>query len=217
MLDNLTTENNDRAVHSIAHSVAHLDQLAPNFGGERRRIHIVKCRGQACGGYTISTSRAGGVEVFPRLVAAEGQRDSRQPATQRRARWMRCCAAGYSGSSTLVIGPSGTGKSLLVMQFLCEAVRRGKRVACSSSTRNWACCSRAPRGWASISRALRDSGRCHRADGRSRAVARRVRPSRANARPAEHPDRRHRQPERLSGRHARGGVPPCTCTELCNI
>jgi circadian clock protein KaiC len=45
MLDELTTESTDRAVHSIAHSVVHLDQLAPIYGGERRRV--VKCRGQS--------------------------------------------------------------------------------------------------------------------------------------------------------------------------
>src|SRR6202011_932018 len=52
MLDDLTTESTDRAVHSIAHSVIHLDQLAPIYGGERRRLRIVKCRGQSFrGGY----------------------------------------------------------------------------------------------------------------------------------------------------------------------
>jgi circadian clock protein KaiC len=45
LLDDLTTESMDRAVHSIAHSVIHLDQLAPIYGGERRRLRIVKCRG----------------------------------------------------------------------------------------------------------------------------------------------------------------------------
>jgi circadian clock protein KaiC len=42
MLDDLTTESTDRAVHSIAHSVVHLDQLAPIYGGERRRLRVVK-------------------------------------------------------------------------------------------------------------------------------------------------------------------------------
>ncbi len=52
LLDDLTTESTDRAVHSIAHSVIHLDQLAPIYGGERRRLRVVKCRGQAFrGGY----------------------------------------------------------------------------------------------------------------------------------------------------------------------
>src|SRR5580704_9086093 len=72
MLDDLTTESTDRAVHSIAHSVIHLDQLAPIYGGERRRLRVVKCRGQSFrGGYHDFNIEAGGVEVYPRLVAAE--------------------------------------------------------------------------------------------------------------------------------------------------
>src|ERR1700761_5423511 len=72
MLDDLTTESTDRAVHSIAHSVIHLDQLAPVYGGERRRLRVVKCRGQAFrSGYHDFTIAKGGIEAYPRLVAAE--------------------------------------------------------------------------------------------------------------------------------------------------
>src|SRR6201996_7186032 len=72
MLDDLTTESTDRAVHSIAHSVIHLDQLAPVYGGERRRLRVVKCRGQSFpAGYHDFTITPGGVRVFPRLSAAE--------------------------------------------------------------------------------------------------------------------------------------------------
>src|ERR1044072_2500182 len=45
MLDDLTSDSTDRAVHSIAHSVLHLDQLAPIYGGERRRLRVVKSSG----------------------------------------------------------------------------------------------------------------------------------------------------------------------------
>src|SRR5581483_3030266 len=72
LLDDMTTETTDRAVHSIAHSVIHLDQLAPIYGGERRRLRIVKCRGQSFrGGYHDFCIEPGGVAVYPRLVAAE--------------------------------------------------------------------------------------------------------------------------------------------------
>src|SRR3984957_12251463 len=72
MLDDLTTETSDRTVHSIAHSVIHLDQLAPIYGGERRRPRIIKCRGQSfSAGYHDFMITQAGVEVFPRLVAAE--------------------------------------------------------------------------------------------------------------------------------------------------
>jgi circadian clock protein KaiC len=72
MLDDLTSETTDRAVHSIAHSVIHLDQLAPLYGGERRRLRVIKCRGQSFrSGYHDFVIAKGGIEVFPRLVAAE--------------------------------------------------------------------------------------------------------------------------------------------------
>src|SRR5689334_15427552 len=62
MLDDLTTETTDRAVHSIAHSVIHLDQLSPIYGSERRRLRVVKCRGQAFrGGYHDYNISRGGV------------------------------------------------------------------------------------------------------------------------------------------------------------
>src|SRR6187402_2620683 len=72
MLDDLTSETTDRAVHSIAHSVIHLDQLAPIYGGERRRLRVVKCRGQSFrSGFHDFLIGQGGVQLFPRLIAAE--------------------------------------------------------------------------------------------------------------------------------------------------
>ena len=72
MLDDLTGETNDRAVHSIAHSVTQLEQLAPVYGAERRRMRVAKCRGQSFrGGFHDFVIGAGGIQVFPRLVAAD--------------------------------------------------------------------------------------------------------------------------------------------------
>ncbi|MCZ7658902.1 MAG: AAA family ATPase [Xanthobacteraceae bacterium] len=132
MLDDLTTESADHAVHSIAHSVIHLDQLAPIYGGERRRLRVVKCRGQSFrSGYHDFRITTGGIEVYPRLVAAEHRAgfsgellESGIPALD------RLLGGGImAGSSTLVLGPAGTGKSLLVLQFLAAAVARGERAA----------------------------------------------------------------------------------------
>jgi circadian clock protein KaiC len=132
MLDDLTTETTDRAVHSIAHSVIHLDQLAPIYGGERRRLRVVKCRGQSFrGGHHDFTIGPGGVKVFPRLVAAEhrtgfsgGLLQSGVPALD------QLLGGGIAaGSSTLVLGPAGTGKSLLLLQYAAAAAARGERSA----------------------------------------------------------------------------------------
>jgi circadian clock protein KaiC len=132
MLDDLTTETTDRAVHSIAHSVIHLDQLAPIYGGERRRLRVVKCRGQAFrSGYHDFMIRKGGVQVFPRLTAAEHRRGYVGDLVTSGVAPLDDLVGGgvAAGSSTLVIGPAGTGKSLLVLQFLAAAVRRGERAA----------------------------------------------------------------------------------------
>jgi circadian clock protein KaiC len=132
MLDDLTTESTDRAVHSIAHSVIHLDQLAPLYGGERRRLRVVKCRGQPFrGGYHDFTVTTGGVQVFPRLVAAEHRKAFSGQLLQSGVAELDTLLGGgvAAGSSTLVLGPAGTGKSLLVLQFIAAAVARGERAA----------------------------------------------------------------------------------------
>src|ERR1043165_7142611 len=132
MLDDLTTESTDRAVHSIAHSVIHLDQLAPIYGGERRRLRIVKCRGQPFrSGYHDFIIGQGGVKLYPRLVAAEHRHDNRNELVKSGIERLDDLLGGgiHSGSSTLVLGPAGTGKSLLLLQFIAAAVTRGERAA----------------------------------------------------------------------------------------
>jgi circadian clock protein KaiC len=132
MLDDLTTESTDRAVHSIAHSVIHLDQLAPIYGGERRRLRVVKCRGQSFrSGYHDFIIHSGGVQVFPRLVAARHRADFAGKLLPSGIAALDQLLGGgvTSGSSTLLVGPAGTGKSLLALQYLAAAVARGERGA----------------------------------------------------------------------------------------
>jgi circadian clock protein KaiC len=132
MLDDLTTESTDRAVHSIAHSVIHLDQLAPIYGGERRRLRIVKCRGQTFrSGYHDFSIEPGGVVVFPRLVAAEHRKATVQRVLKSGIAEVDQLLGGgvAAGSSTLIVGPAGTGKSLLTLHYIADAVARGERAA----------------------------------------------------------------------------------------
>ncbi len=132
MLDDLTSETTDRAVHSIAHSVIHLDQLAPVYGGERRRLRIVKCRGQQFrSGYHDFNIVRGGVIVFPRLVAAEHRQPFETELLPSGVPALDSLLGGgiAAGSSTLLIGPAGTGKSFIIMQYLAAAVKRGERAA----------------------------------------------------------------------------------------
>lgn len=132
MLDDMTTESMDRAVHSIAHSVIHLDQLSPIYGGERRRLRVVKCRGQPFrNGYHDFMIATGGVQVFPRLVAAEARRNFHgQLVKSGIAELDQLLGGGVAaGSSTLILGPAGTGKSLLSLHYIKGTVQRGERAA----------------------------------------------------------------------------------------
>lgn len=132
LLDDMTSEAMDKTVHSVVHGVIHLEELAPDYGAERRRLRISKYRGQAFrGGYHDFTIKTGGVAVFPRLVAAEHRaRFQRNRVTSDIAELDALLGGGIEqGSSTLVLGPAGTGKSLFVFQFVAAAIRRGERAA----------------------------------------------------------------------------------------
>jgi circadian clock protein KaiC len=72
LLDDMTSDNLDKTVHSVVHGVTHLEQLAPDYGSERRRLRVIKYRGQSFrGGYHDFIIRTGGVAVLPRLRAIE--------------------------------------------------------------------------------------------------------------------------------------------------
>jgi circadian clock protein KaiC len=130
MLDDLTGEGRDQTVHSIAHSVMRLEELAPNYGAERRRMRVIKCRGQSFrGGYHDFAITTGGVQVYPRLVAAATQKPfSRERTTSHIPELDALLGGGIEkGSSALILGPAGTGKSLLSLHFAAAAVARGER------------------------------------------------------------------------------------------
>ena len=132
-LDDLTTDVLDKTAHSIAHGVIHLEELTPNYGSERRRMRVMKYRGQAFrGGYHDFIIRTGGLEIFPRLVSKEHvtQKNPVTVLTSENTELDALLGGGIeTGSSTLVLGPAGCGKSLLVFQFAVAAVRRGEKVS----------------------------------------------------------------------------------------
>jgi len=72
LLDDLTSSDRNLQMQSIAHGVVLLEQNNPEYGAERRRLRVVKYRGvQFRGGFHDYVIRRGGIQVFPRLVAAE--------------------------------------------------------------------------------------------------------------------------------------------------
>jgi circadian clock protein KaiC len=132
MLDDLTAEAGDKTVHSVVHGVVRLEELAPAYGAERRRLRVLKYRGQRYrGGYHDFIITTGGIAVFPRLVAAEYRtRFERRQLSTGIARFDALLGGGAdSGSSTLILGPAGTGKSLIATTFAMAAIARGEKAA----------------------------------------------------------------------------------------
>lgn len=132
MLDDLTTELLDKTVHSVAHGVIRLEEMTPYYGAERRRLRVVKYRAQSFrGGYHDFVIRAGGVDIFPRLIAAEHRTSfARIKRTSGIPGLDGLLGGGLEqGSSTLLLGPAGSGKSSIALQFVAEAIRRGESAA----------------------------------------------------------------------------------------
>jgi circadian clock protein KaiC len=132
MLDDLTTDANDKTVHSLAHGVIRLEELAPNYGAERRRVRVIKYRGQSFrGGFHDFIIAEGGVRVFPRLVANEHRTGFVRDVLPSGITELDALLGGgvEQGSGTLLMGPAGAGKSLLTLQFVVSAVSRGEKAA----------------------------------------------------------------------------------------
>ena len=132
MLDDLSSEANDRTMHSVAHGVIRLEELSPEYGAERRRLRVIKYRGQRYrGGYHDFVIQTGGVRVFPRLVSSEHRKTFKRDVLPSESSELNALLGGgiERGSSVLVIGPAGTGKSLLTIGFIVGAVSRGETAA----------------------------------------------------------------------------------------
>jgi circadian clock protein KaiC len=132
LLDDLTTDVNDKTVHSVAHGVIQLQELAPEYGAERRRVRIIKYRGRRFrGGFHDFTIKTGGLEVYPRIIASEHRSTfDRTKISSGVAELDTLLGGGLErGSSALILGPAGTGKSLFSIAFAVAALKRGERAA----------------------------------------------------------------------------------------
>jgi circadian clock protein KaiC len=132
LLDDRTSEANDKTPHSVVHGVIQLQELAPDYGAERRRLRISKYRGQRFrGGYHDFAIHTGGVSVFPRLVAAEHRAGFSRSLVLSGVTELDALLGGgiERGSSTLILGPAGTGKSTFALQFVFAACKRGEKAA----------------------------------------------------------------------------------------
>ncbi|HEX8371418.1 MAG TPA: ATPase domain-containing protein [Chthoniobacterales bacterium] len=130
VMDDRTSESSDREVQSIAHGVIKLEHNSPKYGDARRRITVVKVRGSVFrGGYHDYVITRGGLVVFPRLSAGARQEDYRSGDSSSGIPSLDnlLCGGLDLGSSTLFMGPPGTGKSTLSAQFASAAAARGER------------------------------------------------------------------------------------------
>jgi circadian clock protein KaiC len=132
LLDDRTASSADLQVRSIAHGVIQFEQSVKEYGAERRRVRVIKYRGRDfSGGMHDYRIVRGGLTVFPRLVAANtrsiqlrGQLKSGLDALD-----MLLGGGVEEGTSTLIAGPPGTGKSSLAAQFVSASLQRGERAA----------------------------------------------------------------------------------------
>jgi circadian clock protein KaiC len=128
LLDDRTSEPTDLQLQSLAHGVVSLEQLSPQYGPERRRLRVLKLRGvHYRGGYHDCNIERGGLVVFPRLVAAEHHAKFGEAPLKSGVPALDALTGGGldPGTSTLLVGPAGSGKSVLSTQFAVAAANSG--------------------------------------------------------------------------------------------
>lgn len=132
LLDDRTGEDGDLQLRSLAHGVLLLEQLSLDYGAERRKLRIIKLRGvRYRGGFHDYTIQTGGLVVFPRLIAAEHHVAFERISVLSGVRELDTLLGGGldTGTSSLIMGPAGCGKTVLATQYACAAAARGDHVA----------------------------------------------------------------------------------------
>jgi circadian clock protein KaiC len=132
LLDDLTSSGRDLQVQSIAHGVLVLEQLLPEYGSDRRRVRVLKHRGRKFrGGYHDYVIGTGGLKVYPRLIASEHRQAAEEEKYSSGIEGIDQLLGGgiERGTSTLLVGSAGTGKSSLAAQFCVAAAERGQKAA----------------------------------------------------------------------------------------
>lgn len=133
LLEETSTSNGrDLELSSLCHGVIRLERWTLDFGGARRRLEIMKMRGAACReGWHDYGIRTGGIEVFPTLVAPDHLAPFiGEPVPSGLAELDALLDGGpLRGTSMLLTGPAGAGKSTLILQYVCAAAARGEHCA----------------------------------------------------------------------------------------
>ena len=131
-IDDRTTDRSDMTLHSLAHGVISLERETSEYGTVRRRVFITKMRGRPFReGFHDFAIRRGGVQIYPRLVASEHWAPYERGAISSGLAPLDTLLGGglTKGSSTLIMGPAGTGKSSLATQYAMAAGARGEHTS----------------------------------------------------------------------------------------
>lgn len=133
----------DFQLQSLTHGVLTLEQLTPGYGGQRRRMRVQKVRGIAYhSGYHDYQIETGGLRVFPRLVASRHPAHFEPAGVSSGLPELDTVLGGSldRGTSVMLLGPSGVGKSTMAAQYAAAMTARGDRVAVytfDESTASW--------------------------------------------------------------------------------
>jgi circadian clock protein KaiC len=130
LLDDQTSNAADLQLHSIVHGVILLERLAIDYGAQRRRVSVVKMRGlEFRGGFHDFSIKRGGLQIYPRLVAAEHHAAFAAGYTPSgNAELDKLLGGGLErGTNALLIGAAGVGKSSVALTYAMAAARRGER------------------------------------------------------------------------------------------
>ncbi|GGZ06183.1 circadian clock protein KaiC [Pseudoduganella plicata] len=131
LLDDKSSQS-DQHLHSIAHGVISLEQIAQEFGRERRRVNVIKMRGIAFrGGFHDYVLNTGGITMFPRLIAAEHVEHFTPVVRSTGSAGLDHLLGGglVAGTNTLVVGPAGVGKTTVTVRCMLAALERGEKAA----------------------------------------------------------------------------------------
>jgi len=130
LLDVEAEGNQGTVAETLVSGVVVLDQLSPDYGGDRRRLRVRKLRAsRSVGGYHDLAIGKGGVQVFPRLVASDHRAEHASSEVCSGVKELDALLGGGldRGTSTVLLGPAGTGKSTIAAQFVTQAASRGER------------------------------------------------------------------------------------------
>lgn len=130
LLDDRTLQDSDRQLESIAHGVLVLEYVPVEYGRQRHAIRVVKMRGVSfqSGSHDFNIE-TGGLVVFPRL-SLEQKVDFKEGTLESgQANLDELIGGLHYGTSTILLGPAGVGKSTLTMMYAASAAERGERAA----------------------------------------------------------------------------------------